>query len=278
MVTHELSDVVQEQLQGKTVFITGGTGGIGEQMVRFAAPHAAWVLFSYSSNKEKAIKLRDELGVDYVCLNLLIQESIDRRIWGMKQLFPDGADVIIANAGFEVSAPFDNTIYADIESPLLGKAAGNAYFLQQAVVEQAIVPHGSIGIVGSIAADGHGPQLGYAMANMALRAIPGTFADTEEGVDLGVVVVEPAFVDTPMAKNAIRALQLHLRKGLRYSKDEAEETINRMRQDNYIMTPQYAAARILEVTLDPSVQGVIQIPEGASLQRMRETYFVPKQN
>ncbi|HPJ26532.1 MAG TPA: SDR family NAD(P)-dependent oxidoreductase, partial [Synergistaceae bacterium] len=56
-------------MQGKTAFITGGTGGIGEALVRSLAAAGASVGFIYRRNEAKAQELEKELSRE----NLLVR-------------------------------------------------------------------------------------------------------------------------------------------------------------------------------------------------------------
>ncbi|MBN1493009.1 MAG: SDR family oxidoreductase [Candidatus Omnitrophica bacterium] len=61
--------------QNKTFFITGGTGALGSELVRYAIKHKARVFFTYHSNYKKASELQ-ALGAQAIPCNLASPKTI----------------------------------------------------------------------------------------------------------------------------------------------------------------------------------------------------------
>lgn len=86
------------QLAGKTVLVTGGSGGIGGAISRAFAAEGARVVVHYNSNRASAELLATELDGLAVQADLRNEQSVEaafgviRESWG-------GLDVCIANAG-----------------------------------------------------------------------------------------------------------------------------------------------------------------------------------
>ncbi len=84
-------------LEGKGVLVTGGSGGIGQAIVRAFAAEGARVHFTYNSNAEAAKHLAETLALpDPVRMDLGDEDSIHSAFAAAKQ---DGSiDVLINNA------------------------------------------------------------------------------------------------------------------------------------------------------------------------------------
>ena len=93
-----MSDFID--LSGKTVLVTGGSRGIGEGIVRALVAEGANVVLNYSSSKERAEAIADELGRDR-CLPA--QAHMDRcedldRLWAEAVKWKGRVDVLVNNA------------------------------------------------------------------------------------------------------------------------------------------------------------------------------------
>ncbi len=55
----------KKELNNKTIFITGASGGIGQLIAKFAAKEGANLILHFNSNKEKADKLKNDLVAEY---------------------------------------------------------------------------------------------------------------------------------------------------------------------------------------------------------------------
>lgn len=101
-------------LTGKTILVTGGSRGIGEGIVRGLVAQGASVVLNYTSSKERAEAIADELGRDR-CLP--VQAHMDRwqdldRLWQEAVAWKGRIDVLVNNAA--VRQPIDMT--ADSEA------------------------------------------------------------------------------------------------------------------------------------------------------------------
>ena len=99
----------------KSAFITGGTGGIGEALVRDLTARGISVGFTYHRNKEKARRLEEELSREKVVVkgfqtDLKNYEEIAGTIVSGASLF-GGYDYLVNNAGILG----ENTLILDID-------------------------------------------------------------------------------------------------------------------------------------------------------------------
>jgi NAD(P)-dependent dehydrogenase (short-subunit alcohol dehydrogenase family) len=97
-------------LEGKTAFVTGGTGAIGAATVRALVKQGARVAFSYHSQPDKALALEAELNRDGCrvkawALDVLDGPAVMRVAQSVEQeLGP--VDVLVNNAGMTQIMPF----------------------------------------------------------------------------------------------------------------------------------------------------------------------------
>jgi 3-oxoacyl-[acyl-carrier protein] reductase len=87
-------------LTGKTILVTGGSRGIGEGIVRGLAAQGASVILNYTTSKERAEQIADEIGCDR-CLP--VQAHMDRvedleRLWAEAVAWKGRVDVLVNNA------------------------------------------------------------------------------------------------------------------------------------------------------------------------------------
>lgn len=87
-------------LTGKTILVTGASRGIGEGILRGLVAQGAAVVLNYTSSKERAEAIADELGRDKV---LPVQASMDsvedlERLWQTAVAWKGRIDVLVNNA------------------------------------------------------------------------------------------------------------------------------------------------------------------------------------
>lgn len=93
-----MSDFIN--LSGKTILVTGGSRGIGEGIVRSLVKEGADVILNYTSSRERAEAIADELGRDR-CLPVQADmdswEDLDR-LWETAVNWKGSVDVLVNNA------------------------------------------------------------------------------------------------------------------------------------------------------------------------------------
>ena len=254
---------VLPDLEGKLVVVTGGSDGIGKELVNQATHAGAQVVFSYRDvNKAQAVT--EQTNAKGFHLDLSQGPTIDNFVANLG--LQGNIDYFIANAGQEFSGSLADHDHARLMNIIGVNAVGNIYLIRKLVLNDLMNPNGQIGIVGSVAADGNEGQLAYATAKAALRAVPGVMGYDpkvkEKG--LGTKVIEPAFVRTPMAERMLRVLE---RRVIMPAK------LDEFKERRYVMEPDYAAGEILKLTVNPAATGVITVPYGANLHDIRKKYF-----
>lgn len=96
----------------KKVLITGSSKGIGESIARTLA-HSNYEIFLTGRNEERLKKLSKEIGANYLALDLLSENAIEKLTSKFGNI-----DILINNAGDYVWSPIDKTGMNDIEKIL----------------------------------------------------------------------------------------------------------------------------------------------------------------
>ncbi len=209
------ADRRRPRMQGKVVFVTGGTRGIGAAICRSFAEQGAIVAAGYSRDAERAKGLQTELqehGVKATLHQGNVGSADDCRRTVSEVLETHGRlDVLVNNAGITsdktVSKMTDEDWYKVIAVNLSG-----AFFMSQAVLPH-MIEQGSgriISISSIIGEIGNIGQANYAASKSGLFGLTKTLAReachqlakagklTEDTIGVTVNTVAPGFIATEM--------------------------------------------------------------------------------
>jgi NAD(P)-dependent dehydrogenase (short-subunit alcohol dehydrogenase family) len=179
---------------------------------------------------------------------------------------------MILNAAMEHSGAIRKLEPGKLSEVIGTNLIGNLNLATSAINRGEINPHGQISFIGSIAADGNHDQLAYSASKAGLRgAVNSMLQDgTVKDMRIGAKLIEPAFIRTPMAERALKVLE---RRAIKTK--GGDELVQEFRDKGYVMSPEFAAQRVLELTVDPEVTGRVTIPDGADLREIRARYIDP---
>jgi len=93
----------------KNVFITGGTGGIGESCARLFAKNGYRVFITYKKNEERAKTLCEELGCTAYCVDVCDKAELSKIFETIEKEY-NGVDILINNA-----AVAEQKLFIDID-------------------------------------------------------------------------------------------------------------------------------------------------------------------
>jgi len=162
----------------KTMFIAGGTGGIGSAIAE-----------KFRENGYKVI-VPDEKE-----LNFLNRPSIEKYF----KAHPVDADVVINCAGINNPKPFEKLTFEDLDKTLAINTTGFFGVLQQLVPKMKAKKRGAILMISSIY--GHISRKGrlpYSMSKHALNGMVKTLALEFGPFNIKVNAVSPGFVETSL--------------------------------------------------------------------------------
>ena len=258
--------MTQMDLRNKVIVITGGSSGIGEELVKQASGAGAQVYFTYMNGFERAQNIGRATRAGY---KTFLLGDRDQTSSLLDAHMVNSIDYFIANAGIEFSGGLEEHTWNKIDRVLTTNLNGNLYLLQGFILLKKMIKGGQISVIGSIAADGNHDQLAYSASKAGLRGAVESLSRYDKDVksqELGVKLLEPAFVRTPMTERLLNILERRMSR-------KSPDLLARFKQNNFVMDPSYAAEQILTLTVDPKVTGVRAIPASAKLHDIRNEYI-----
>jgi NAD(P)-dependent dehydrogenase (short-subunit alcohol dehydrogenase family) len=199
---------VSAELAGRTILLTGASGGIGSVTARLLLDRGAHVIAHYGSDRAAAEAACADAPAERA---LLVQADLSQRggareLWARALEWRGRVDVLVANAAAAPSVPFDGT---DEEWDAGWELTLRVNVQEPASLIRAALPHfvssggGVVIVLGSWAAQ-RGSALpthtAYAASKAALQNVAQSIARSHTGDGVLAYVVAPGIVRTPMAE------------------------------------------------------------------------------
>jgi NAD(P)-dependent dehydrogenase (short-subunit alcohol dehydrogenase family) len=195
-------------IKDKVVFISGGTGYIGESICRACSTYGAQIIFSYNRNEEKANELCDELkGSKCLQINMSDIEDLTRKIELLYKEIQQ-IDILVNNAGISQVMPFAMIEEEDFDS-LMNINVKGTFFLTKAVLRGMIRRRsGCIINIGSIA--GHrmyDVPVHYALSKAAIPGFTYSLAAELKRFGIRVNTVVPGLIEDGVSRGISKELR-----------------------------------------------------------------------
>ena len=181
----------------KTAFITGGSRGIGEAMVRLFSSHAYRVAFGYHSSNQKALLLEKETGAIPLQANLQnTEETVALCQAALKQLCH--IDALIVNAGMVHAGLLSEMDVQDFDQ-LFALNVRSAYLCIKECLPALRKSGGSIVLISSIwGLEGASMEAAYSSSKAALIGLAKALAKEEGPSGVRVNCLCPGVIQTDM--------------------------------------------------------------------------------
>ncbi len=188
-------------LEDKLVFVSGGTGYLGEAVCRAAASHGARVIFSYQRNEAKAKALASELpGGRAIRLDIRDRAAIEDAAGDIHR-DAEAVDVLVNNAAVSQVMPFSMLEAEDLDL-LLDVNVRGTFFLTKALVRRMVRrKRGTIVNIGSLA--GHrmlDVPVHYALTKAAVAGFGTALAAELRRYNIRVNTVSPGLLADGVAR------------------------------------------------------------------------------
>ena len=186
----------------KTIFVTGGSRGIGSAIVKRAAGKYN-VCFTYNTHKEYAERLTTEFGALGVCAvqcNVTSENSVREAVAFAKKRF-GRIDILVNNAGISKTGLLIDTTEKDWNDVFDVNVKG-AYLVTKAVLKDMLSRgEGSIVNVASIWGQvGASMEVAYSSSKAAVIGLTKALSQEVAPMHVRVNAVAPGAVDTDMMK------------------------------------------------------------------------------
>lgn len=228
----------------KTIFVTGGSRGIGEAVVRLAAGKYN-VAFTFCSSEDKATALERELGgygngVMAIKCDIRDAESVKCAVEKAKKRFGK-IDILINNAGVSCTGIFTDLSASNIKACFDTNVFG-VFNVTSAILPDMLKKGGSIVNVSSVWGEvGASGESVYAASKAAVIGFTKSLAKEVAYMNVRVNAVAPGAVDTDMMKE--------------YSAEEVENLIKEKIPSGRLATPEEIAKVILFVAEQEYMSG-----------------------
>ncbi len=188
-----------KRFDGKVVFITGASSGIGEAMAREFAARGASIAVG-ARREDRLLALCEELrGKGAKAIAVRCDVTVDGELEEAAARIRaelGGIDVVVANAGFGVVGRVDRLKLDDYRRQFETNVFGLLRTLQ-ATVEDVKARKGSFALMGSVAAfvSGGGGSP-YQMSKAAVRSLGEAFWAEMAPYGVSVTTIHPGYVDS----------------------------------------------------------------------------------
>jgi len=205
--------MVNGDLQGRVVLLTGASGGIGSQAAKVLGARGASVVAHYGGNRDGAMHAVSSLPE---AQRLLVQADLSRP-GAARSLFADSLrwrgriDVVVVNAATLLETPLegsDDEWDENWERTLRVNVLEPVNLMREAVRHYLGVGGGTLIVLSSWAAE-RGSAIAslsaYAASKAAVRSVAQTIAHNHAKDGILAYVLAPGIVRTPMSKISARA-------------------------------------------------------------------------
>lgn len=182
----------------KKVLVTGSTGSIGEEIVKEYAKNGYFVYIHYNSNKEKALNLLEDIGMngEIITFNMQDKDSIRNALENIE------VEVLVNNAGIIKDNLFFFMNDDEWEDVINTNLSGLFYVTKVISKNMMMNKKGSIVNVASISGiTGNSGQANYSASKGGVIALTKTLAIELGRYNIRVNALAPGIIESEMIEN-----------------------------------------------------------------------------
>lgn len=195
-----------KEFNGKTAVVTGGSRGIGREIVLMLAENGARVAFNYLSNKDQADRLVEEVranGGECLAVQADIRDGDAVKNWiaDVREKF-GGLDILVNNAGIIRDKPLMMMLNDDWHDVIDTNLNGMYNAARACIVTFLKQRKGDIVNISSLSGlIGLPGQTNYSSAKGAVNSFTKALAKETAAYGVRVNAVAPGFVETEMVSH-----------------------------------------------------------------------------
>lgn len=196
----------EKGMVNKIVVVTGGSRGIGAQIVKTLADENYKIILNYNNSKEKAEKIQQELleqgkKIEIINADVSKREDAERLLQFAFSKF-GRIDVLINNAGISQEGLFTN-VTEDAWQKIMNTNLNSVFYCSQQALKYMIPEQqGCIINISSIWGEtGASCEVAYSTTKAAINGMTKALAKEVGPSNIRVNAIAPGIIDTDMNKN-----------------------------------------------------------------------------
>lgn len=196
----------EKSIVNKVVVVTGGSRGIGAQIVKTLANENYKVILNYNNSKEQAEKIQQELleqgkEIEVIKADVSKKEEAEKLIQFAINKF-NKIDILINNAGISQEGLFTDVTEEEWQKIINTNLNSVFYCNQQALKYMIQEQHGCIINISSIWGEtGASCEVAYSTTKAAINGMTKALAKEVGPSNIRVNAIAPGIIDTDMNKN-----------------------------------------------------------------------------
>lgn len=196
----------EKSIVNKVVVVTGGSRGIGAQIVKTLANENYKVILNYNNSKEQAEKIQQELleqgkEIEIIKADVSKKEEAERLIQFAINKF-NKIDVLINNAGISQEGLFTDVTEEEWQKIINTNLNSVFYCTQQALKYMIPEQQGCIINISSIWGEtGASCEVAYSTTKAAINGMTKALAKEVGPSNIRVNAIAPGIIDTDMNRN-----------------------------------------------------------------------------
>ena len=196
----------EKSIVNKVVVVTGGSRGIGAQIVKTLANENYKVILNYNNSKEQAEKIQQELleqgkEIEIIKADVSKREETERLIQFAINKF-NKIDVLINNAGISQEGLFTDVTEEEWQKIINTNLNSVFYCNQQALKYMIQEQQGCIISISSIWGEtGASCEVAYSTTKAAINGMTKALAKEVGPSNIRVNAIAPGIIDTDMNRN-----------------------------------------------------------------------------
>lgn len=196
----------EKSIVNKIVVVTGGSRGIGAQIVKTLANENYKVILNYNNSKEQAEKIQQELleqgkEIEIIKADVSKKEEAEKLIQFVINKF-NKIDVLINNAGISQEGLFTDVTEEEWQKIINTNLNSVFYCTQQALKYMIPEQQGCIINISSIWGEtGASCEVAYSTTKAAINGMTKALAKEVGPSNIRVNAIAPGIIDTDMNKN-----------------------------------------------------------------------------